>query len=85
MNLNNRTMKEGEIIGTFTIVKIIEGIGYSWDERGNKKRFKTHYALLKNSKNQERVLRVDKSKISESEMYYSTFKKRFVYKDWSLA
>lgn len=75
-------MKIGDRIKTFEVKDIVERIVNGYNERGIKKRVLRKFALLLSDNGQKRVLRVDRIKLDECEMYYNTFS-GFKYKDWN--
>jgi hypothetical protein len=79
-------LKIGDKIGKtdFTIKKIVKSIVNRYDSRGYKKRIRTTFYLISNSKGHQRVLNWKKKSVNDSLMYFSTFGNNQKYKTWNM-
>jgi hypothetical protein len=76
-------LKIGDRIGKtdFTVKKIVKSV-ISRYKKGKKKRIRTTFYFISNSKGSERVLNWKKTKVSDAEQYY-TFG-HFKYMGWDM-
>jgi hypothetical protein len=75
-------MQVGNHIKSFTIQSIVDGFGYSYDDKGKKTKYATQFMLLLGINGQQRVLEVGKSNLNDCVKYYAWSK--FKFADWSM-
>jgi hypothetical protein len=84
--MKNELLKIGDKIGKtdFTIKKIVKSIVNRYDAKGRKKRIRTVFYLISNSKGHQRVLNWKENGINDSLRYSPTFGQSMKYKTWDM-
>tara|TARA_R110001592_G_scaffold26895_2_gene100223 strand:- start:1348 stop:1617 length:270 start_codon:yes stop_codon:yes gene_type:complete len=79
-------LKVGDRIGNtdFTVKSVVESIINRYKSNGRRVRVKTAFYFIENSKGSHRVLNWKNQKVSDCEMYCTTFGSKWKYKTWSM-
>ena len=72
--------KIGDKIKTFTIVDIKTKAVKEYNDYGKSKRVNKSFYFLKSDKGQERILDVNKTSLTDCEIYFTTFGTKRKYK-----
>tara|TARA_R110001592_G_scaffold350691_2_gene647028 strand:- start:410 stop:691 length:282 start_codon:yes stop_codon:yes gene_type:complete len=84
--MKNELLKISDKIGKtdFTIKKIVKSIVNTYNDYGRKKRIRTVFYLISNTKGQQRILNWKGNGINDSLRYIPTFGDKMKYKTWDM-